>query len=72
MVHWPSFDRLLVVTDPTGSLDALYFDVPIVTVYNSGGLPMEPFSLNLTVGGKKWGQPGGLPKAGRHLWPLQR
>lgn len=29
------------------SIDALWFDFPVVPVYNSGGLPLEPFRINL-------------------------
>ena len=48
---------------PSGSLDALWFDVPVVPVFNSAKLPMEPFSVNVTTNNAT------LPKTGMRLWP---
>ena len=45
-----------------GAFDALGFDMPVVAVFNSAGLPMEPFSVNITA-------PASLPKGGTQLWP---
>lgn len=46
-----------------GSFDSLYFDVPVVTIRNSVGLPMEPFSVNITTNG------AAIPDQGMPLWP---
>ena len=48
---------------PAGSLDGLFFDVPLVPLYNSASLPMEPFSVNITTRGQR------LPTGGKRLWP---
>ena len=47
-----------------GSFDSLFFDVPVVTIRNSIGLPMEPFSVNITTSGES------IPDQGIQLWPL--
>jgi hypothetical protein len=47
-----------------GQLDALYFDLPVVAVFNSAGLPMEPWSVNVTTAAA-WP----LPPGGKQLWP---
>lgn len=46
----------------SGAFDALYQDLPVVAVYNRAGLPMEPFSVNITAASP-------LPKGGVQLWP---
>ena len=49
---------------PEGGLDALFMDLPVVAVFNSAGLPMEPFSVNISTAAT-WP----LPKGGKQLWP---
>jgi sialate O-acetylesterase len=46
-----------------GLFDSLFFDVPVVTIKNSVGLPMEPFSVNITTNGRP------IPDSGLPLWP---
>ena len=53
-----------VSVQPEGGVDALFYDLPVVAVFNSAGLPMEPFSLNISTAGA-WP----LPKGGKQLWP---
>lgn len=46
-----------------GLFDSLFFDVPVVTIKNSVGLQMEPFSVNITTNGRP------IPDSGLPLWP---
>lgn len=45
-----------------GELNALFYDMPVVPLFNVEGLPMEPFSVNVTA------RPP-IPQEGVQVWP---
>jgi len=57
-------ENYCVSVQPEGPLDLLFFDLPVVAVFNSAGLPMEPWSANVTTAGA-WP----LPAGGKQVWP---
>lgn len=57
-------EQFCVSVQPEGALDALFYDLPVVAIFNSGGLPMEPWSVNISTAGS-WP----LPSGGKQLWP---